>query len=157
MSPAYSAAPAPCCSMTGPLTLRTRRRAGAIVMQDVEHQIFTDRVNAEIDLAGLADRHPLSLPGGRPQRLVVVAAARVSGRRSVGFDEPNSSVDRWQLTPISQQIRTVATDGAVVLLSSHGEDLISVAADRSLTLTWTYIAGHLATSDAHSTGSKPCS
>jgi energy-coupling factor transport system ATP-binding protein len=137
-----------------PLGRRARQRASAIVMQDVQRQLFTDSVEAELelaatdaadapiaggvlaelDLAQLAERHPLSLSGGQQQRLVV-AAARMSGRRIVVFDEPSSGVDRRHLRSISDQIRRIASDGAVVLLISHDEDLLALAADRRLTLT----------------------
>ncbi|GAA3661314.1 ATP-binding cassette domain-containing protein [Microbacterium marinilacus] len=136
-----------------PLSRRARQRASAIVMQDVQRQLFTDSVRAEIelaatdaprppdvaatlgalDLAPLSERHPLSLSGGQQQRLVV-AAVRVAARRIVIFDEPSSGVDRRHLQSISDQIRQVAAAGAVVLLISHDEDLLSLAADRQLTL-----------------------
>lgn len=144
---------------------RARQRASAIVMQDVQRQLFTDSVAAEIelargdrprgtdgsgaprgrgvpdtaavlealDLAHLAERHPLALSGGQQQRLVV-AAVRVAGRRVVVFDEPSSGVDRRHLRSISDQIRQVAADGAVVLLISHDDDLLALAADRQLML-----------------------
>ncbi|MEZ5088450.1 MAG: ATP-binding cassette domain-containing protein [Micropruina sp.] len=135
------------------LSRRARQRASAIIMQDVQRQLFTDSVEAEIELARrgsgqapdaaavlaaldlteLAARHPLSLSGGQQQRLVV-AAVRVSGRRIVIFDEPSSGVDRRHLESISDQIRQVAAGGAVVLLISHDEDLLALAADRQLTL-----------------------
>lgn len=136
-----------------PLSRRARQLASAIVMQDVQRQLFTDSVEAEIALAGgrgsrsvdthdvlaaldldvLARRHPLSLSGGQQQRLVV-ATVRVAGRRIVVFDEPSSGVDRRHLQSISDQIRRVAADGAVVLLISHDDDLLALAADRQLTL-----------------------
>ena len=134
------------------LSPRARQRTSAIVMQDVQRQLFTDSVAAEIELAAgassalapdevldaldlgsLAERHPLSLSGGQQQRLVV-ASVRVAGRRIVIFDEPSSGVDRRHLHSISDQLRQVAADGAVVLLISHDDDLIAVAADRQLTL-----------------------
>ncbi|MFD0996863.1 energy-coupling factor transport system ATP-binding protein [Pseudoclavibacter chungangensis] len=139
------------------------QRRSAIVMQDVQRQLFTDTVDAEIalaasgartrtgrdddgherpdpsavldalDLGALAERHPLSLSGGQQQRLVV-ASVRVSDRRVVVFDEPSSGVDRRHLQSISDQIRRVAEDGAIVVLISHDDDLLSLAADRVLTL-----------------------
>lgn len=131
------------------LTRRARQRTSAIVMQDVQRQLFTDSVQAEIDLAAVApvpadvlaaldldhlsERHPLSLSGGQQQRLVV-AGVRVAGRRIVIFDEPSSGVDRRHLQSIGDQIRSVAASGAVVLLISHDDDLLSLAADRQLTL-----------------------
>ncbi|WP_194410032.1 ATP-binding cassette domain-containing protein [Microbacterium cremeum] len=131
-----------------------RQRATAVVMQDAQRQLFTDSVRAEIELARadagsatgvrdmlkaldldhLADRHPLSLSGGQQQRLVL-AAARVAGRRIVIFDEPSSGVDRRHLASISEQIRQVAADGAVVILISHDDDLLALAADRQLILS----------------------
>ncbi|MGO2312941.1 ABC transporter ATP-binding protein [Brachybacterium tyrofermentans] len=131
-----------------------RQRASAIVMQDVQRQLFTDTVAAEIALAAidapnppdidmvlvgldldhLAERHPLSLSGGQQQRLVV-AGVRVSGHRIVVFDEPSSGVDRRHLASISDQIHQVAATGAVVLLISHDEDLLALAADQQLVLT----------------------
>lgn len=136
------------------LSARARQRASAIVMQDVQRQLFTDSVQAEIDLAStgtahasdasealdaldlghLAERHPLSLSGGQQQRLVV-AAVRVAGRRIVIFDEPSSGVDRRHLQSISDQVRRVAADGAIVLVISHDDDLLALAGDRQLTLT----------------------
>ncbi len=135
------------------LRRRSRQRRSAVVMQDVQRQLFTDSVRAEIelartgvgatpdsdtvlarlDLAHLADRHPLSLSGGQQQRLVI-AAVRVARRRVVIFDEPSSGVDRRHLRSISDQIRQVAADDAVVLLISHDEDLLALAADAQLDL-----------------------
>ena len=136
------------------LSRRARQRASALVMQDVQRQLFTETVAAEVELAALgmspkpdpqimlaaldldqlADRHPLSLSGGEQQRLVV-AAVRASERRIVVFDEPSSGVDRRHLQSIADQIRQVAAGGAVVLLISHDDDLLGLAADHQLTLT----------------------
>jgi energy-coupling factor transport system ATP-binding protein len=134
---------------------RSRRlRESAIVMQDVQRQLFTDSVDAELRLGAATDartgeraralladlglepygaRHPLSLSGGQQQRLVV-AAARVSGRRVVVFDEPSSGVDHRHLRSITQVMRDLAAGGAVVLLISHDIDLLALAADRELRL-----------------------
>ncbi|MDR3359963.1 MAG: ATP-binding cassette domain-containing protein, partial [Bifidobacteriaceae bacterium] len=86
-----------------------------------------------LDLAHLAERHPLSLSGGQQQRLVV-AAARVQARQVVILDEPSSGVDRRHLGSIADQARELAAGGAVVLLISHDEDLIAQAGDRQLAL-----------------------
>lgn len=139
------------------LSARARQRASAIVMQDVQRQLFTESVSAELELAAqlrdgappdaaeldallrsldldyLAERHPLSLSGGQQQRLVI-AAARVAGRRIVVFDEPSSGVDRRHLQSIAEHIRAVAAEGAVVILISHDEDLLALAADQQVTL-----------------------
>ena len=129
-----------------------RLRMSAIVMQDVQRQLFTDSVQAELRLGvpsqaraqvrnqleefGLdqfSDRHPLSLSGGQQQRLVV-AVAKLSGRRIVVFDEPSSGVDRKHLRAIAGVVRALAEDGAVVLLISHDGELLALAADQELRL-----------------------
>ncbi|MET9765673.1 ABC transporter ATP-binding protein [Streptomyces sp. NPDC006372] len=135
-----------------PLSRARRQRETALVMQDVQRQLFTDSVTAELmlgalpehaghaaavlaglDLKGFGDRHPLSLSGGQQQRLVV-ATARLSGRRVVIFDEPSSGVDRRHLQSMTQVMRDVAGSGAVVLLISHDADLLTLAADQELCL-----------------------
>ncbi|MGK8523827.1 ABC transporter ATP-binding protein [Nocardia asteroides] len=135
-----------------PLSRAQRQRESAIVMQDVQRQLFTDSVTAELllgarpdragdagatladlGLDGVGDRHPLSLSGGQQQRLVV-ATARLSGRRIVVFDEPSSGVDRRHLRSITRAMRDLAADGAVVVLISHDADLLALAADQELRL-----------------------
>ncbi|GAT68726.1 cobalt ABC transporter [Planomonospora sphaerica] len=136
------------------LSRAQRQRSSAVVMQDVQRQLFTDSVEAELQLdasrgtalgersrallhdLGLepfSDRHPLSLSGGQQQRLVV-AAARLSARRIVVFDEPSSGVDRRHLYSITRVMRDLAAEGLVVLLISHDDELLELAADRELRL-----------------------
>ncbi|MFI6908365.1 ABC transporter ATP-binding protein [Nonomuraea sp. NPDC050394] len=127
-----------------------RQRASGIVMQDVQRQLFTDSVSAELrlglsggeqfgdllrslDLEPFHDRHPLSLSGGQQQRLVV-AAARLGARRIVVFDEPSSGVDRRHLHSIAQVMRELAAEGVIVLVISHDDELLDLAADRELQL-----------------------
>lgn len=135
-----------------PLSRLQRQRESTIVMQDVQRQLFTDSVTAELqlgtfpdnakhaatvladlDLDDFGDRHPLSLSGGQQQRLVV-ATARLSGRRIVIFDEPSSGVDRRHLQSMTRTMREVADGGAVVILISHDADLLTLAADQELPL-----------------------
>ncbi|MEU6948568.1 ABC transporter ATP-binding protein [Streptomyces sp. NPDC046316] len=135
-----------------PLSRSQRQRESVIVMQDVERQLFTDSVTAELrlgalperadhaaavladlDLEAFGDRHPLSLSGGQQQRLVV-ATARLSGRRIVIFDEPSSGVDRRHLRSMTAAMRDVAAAGAVTVLISHDADLLDLAADQELCL-----------------------
>ncbi|MEU7764456.1 ABC transporter ATP-binding protein [Nocardia sp. NPDC049190] len=145
------------------LDRRRRLAVSALVMQDVQRQLFADSVAAELrlgtdesdsgradsefvpgesashpllrklGLAGLDDRHPLALSGGQQQRLVV-AATRLSGRRIVVFDEPSSGVDARHLASITDVLRDLATEGAVVILISHDDELVARAADLELRL-----------------------
>lgn len=139
------------------LNRRERLAQTAIVMQDVQRQLFTDSARAEImlaatgggrpaptaeeldrlldefDLLPFADQHPLALSGGQQQRLVI-AATRLARARIVIYDEPSSGVDRRHLDSIAAAIKHSAADGAVVLLVTHDEELLQRAADARLDL-----------------------
>ena len=89
-----------------------------MVMQDVNHQLFTESVLdeiclsmrtedrakaeavlAEMDLLPYRERHPMGLSGGQKQR-VAVASAIASERPLIVFDEPTSwtcfTCGRWR-------------------------------------------------------------
>lgn len=135
-----------------PQSPRRLRARGALVMQDVQRQLFGASVLEEIqradhtltasqaaailadfDLDAHADRHPLALSGGQQQRLVV-AATEASGRDVVVFDEPSSGVDRTHLESIADAITRQARRGAVVVVISHDEELLARSADAVLRL-----------------------
>ena len=101
------------CGLRG--TWRQKRRAhkyGAyLIMQDVNHQLFTESVLDEIllgmnpqdenaaleilerlNLKEYASCHPMALSGGQKQR-VAIGSGVSSGREIVVFDEPTSGLD----------------------------------------------------------------
>lgn len=88
-----------------------RLASSFLVMQDVNHQLFTESVEEEIllsmkekneallesllkefDLPEFRGRHPMSLSGGQKQR-VAIACAIASQRNYIFFDEPTSGLD----------------------------------------------------------------
>ena len=90
---------------------RERLKLCYMVMQDVNHQLFTESVLdelflsmstedqakaeavlAEMDLLPYRERHPMGLSGGQKQR-VAVASAIASERPLIVFDEPTSGLD----------------------------------------------------------------
>ena len=104
------------------LKARQRLNSSFLVMQDVNHQLFTESVSDEIalsakdfektkfeelltafDLADLKDRHPMSLSGGQKQR-VAVASAIASNRRFIAFDEPTSGLDYLHMKQVASCI-----------------------------------------------------
>ncbi|AKK12152.1 ABC transporter ATP-binding protein [Corynebacterium uterequi] len=113
-----------------------------LVMQDVRHQLFADRVDKEahpdylapLGLAEVADRHPLSLSGGQQQRLVV-ATALEQHRDVIIFDEPTSGVDLRHLRGIATQLRVLAERGHVVIAISHDTEFLHACADARIDLT----------------------
>ena len=95
----------------GKLSRSARTKQFGMVMQDVNHQLFSDSVkneclsvnpnatNQEIenllnsfDLLDCIDRHPLTLSGGQRQRLAICQAI-MAERNVLIFDEPTSGLD----------------------------------------------------------------
>ena len=113
-----------------------------MVMQDVNHQLFTesteeellismkdadaetvDRVLKRLDLEAFKNRHPMALSGGEKQR-VAIATALVSGREILVFDEPTSGLDLEHMQEVSQEIRMLSSMGKTVLVVTHDYELI---------------------------------
>jgi energy-coupling factor transport system ATP-binding protein len=121
---------------------KKRRRKIYMVMQDVNHQLFTDSVLEEVmisqetedktealailetlDLKEYADRHPLSLSGGQKQR-VAVASAIASGRSIILFDEPTSGLDYSHMLQVSELLKKLRDNGKTVIIVTHDTELI---------------------------------
>lgn len=113
-----------------------------MVMQDVNHQLFTESVLDEVllsmteenesaaseilkqfHLSELAERHPLSLSGGEKQR-VAIASAIASGRTIIVFDEPTSGLDFRHMKEVSKSLHTLADQGKTLLVITHDPELI---------------------------------
>jgi energy-coupling factor transport system ATP-binding protein len=135
-----------------------RRRRVFLVSQDVNHQLFTETVAAEIalalrlahpadglpaadaaaimdqlDLTDLADRHPLSLSAGQKQR-VVVAAALASGREVIVLDEPTAGLDLGHMAAVAKTLQDLADGGRTVVVATHDTDLVAACADNIIRL-----------------------
>lgn len=121
---------------------KMRRRKIYMVMQDVNHQLFTDSVLEEVmisqetedkaealdiletlDLREYADRHPLSLSGGQKQR-VAVASAIASGRSIILFDEPTSGLDYSHMLQVSELLKKLQDKDKTVIIVTHDVELI---------------------------------
>ena len=123
-----------------------------MVMQDVNHQLFTESVLDEVllsmpqedpeqakeilkqmDLLQYQDRHPMSLSGGQKQR-VAVACAVVSKRPLVLFDEPTSGLDLSHMRQAAEVIGRLAASGRTVLTVTHDPEFILRCCDDVLHL-----------------------
>lgn len=131
------------------LDRKARRRAGFLVMQDVNHQLFYDSVKREceqaagtggkdieavlagFDLLPFEDKHPMALSGGQKQRLAV-ATALLSGKKLLIFDEPTSGLDYRHMQEVCTVVRDLARQGHVVLIVSHDREFMNSACDRVL-------------------------
>ena len=112
------------------------------VMQEVNHQLFTESVLDEVlismeeenqeraeeilnrlDLLAFKDRHPMSLSGGQKQR-VAIASAIASKRSILFFDEPTSGLDYKHMKEVANVLRQVRDTGITVYVITHDLELI---------------------------------
>ena len=129
-----------------------RQKQIFLVMQDVNHQLFTEsvldevlisqkeeneeeahRILASLDLDDFSDRHPQSLSGGQKQR-VAVACAIASGREILLFDEPTSGLDYTHMLQIGQILRDLKAIGKTVIVVTHDRELIKECCDFEIPL-----------------------
>ena len=135
-----------------PLNRKKRQKAAFCVMQDVNHQLFSDSVWGEcrmsapdvpdstlkgvldsLHLLPFRERHPMSLSGGQKQRLAV-ATALLSEKPILIFDEPTSGLDYARMVEVSGVIRSLAQQGRIVLVVTHDQEFLQRACDRVLRL-----------------------
>ncbi len=125
-------------------TYRPRDRLNTcyMVMQEVNHQLFTETVLDEVlismeeenqeqaeeilarlDLTNLKDRHPMSLSGGQKQR-VAIASAIASKRSILFFDEPTSGLDYKHMKEVANVLQQIRDTGATLYIITHDLELI---------------------------------
>ncbi len=130
-------------------TAKARLKKSYMVMQDVNHQLFTESVIEEIllsmdvsDVSGEAARqkaldileamnlsefkevHPMALSGGQKQRLAV-ASAIAADKEFLIFDEPTSGLDYAHMREVAGSITRLARAGKTVFIISHDPELIA--------------------------------
>ena len=121
---------------------RQRLKYCYMVMQDVNHQLFTesvldevllgmekpdpqeaDDILAALDLLQFREKHPMSLSGGQKQR-VAIASAVSSGKEIIVFDEPTSGLDLKHMREVSENIKKLQKAGKTLLVISHDLEFI---------------------------------
>lgn len=134
------------------LTRRQRNKACFCVMQDANHQLFSDSVWNEcaltagddsgpeiqamlqaFDLFEYKDTHPMALSGGQKQRLAI-ACGVLSGKKILVFDEPTSGLDYEHMMAVAGMIRKLAETKRIILIVTHDREFLSCVCDRTVTL-----------------------
>ena len=132
---------------------KERLKLSYLVMQDVNHQLFTDSVMAEVMLSNDAgdeekcteiirdlgileykDKHPMALSGGQKQRVAIASAIAASAKIFL-FDEPTSGLAYAHMEVVASLLKELAAKGAAVLVSTHDPELIKMCCDHILRIT----------------------
>lgn len=135
-----------------PLKAKQRSKVSFCVMQDVNHQLFSDSVWNECELAlpdcpasrieevlrafdllDFKDRHPMALSGGQKQRLAV-ATAILSNKRVLVFDEPTSGLDYRRMLEVSDMIRELGGKDKIVIIISHDFEFLDRTCNKILNM-----------------------
>lgn len=128
------------------LSKRERIRCSSLVMQDVNHQIFTDEVEKELllgtnigkekaydylkklNLYEWKNKHPFSLSGGQKQR-VAIASALCKGAKFLFFDEPTSGMDFRNMQKISRLLKEISNKENIMFIISHDVEFLNDTVD----------------------------
>lgn len=126
------------------LNAKARLNTCYMVMQDVNHQLFTDSVEEEIaislpgeeneerieeilkllDLSEYKETHPMALSGGQKQR-VAIAFAIASNRSVLIFDEPTSGLDLQHMKGVTRILQMLWDMEKSVFVITHDPEFIA--------------------------------
>lgn len=129
-----------------------------MIMQDVNHQLFTESVKDEVmlsmaekslsdsgkekraidilsalDLAECAEIHPMALSGGQKQR-VAIASGIASDKPIIVFDEPTSGLDLMHMKQVSDEMINLRDMGKTVFVVTHDIEFILTCCDHVVQL-----------------------
>ena len=129
------------------MSKKDRLKNSSLVMQDVNHQLFTDEVFKELSIGvknfdeekakiilkdlGLdefRERHPMSLSGGQKQRLAI-ASLMCKDSPFVYYDEPTSGMDYSNMMKISELIKKYRNKDKIIFIVSHDIEFLNEVAD----------------------------
>lgn len=124
-----------------------------MIMQDVNHQLFTESVGDEVmlsmsekaateeekrirvhkilkalDLDELYETHPMALSGGQKQR-VAIASGVASSKPIIIFDEPTSGLDLFHMKQVALEVKHLKELGKTVFIITHDYEFILQCCD----------------------------
>lgn len=130
---------------------KDRIKKSYMVMQDVNHQLFTSSVEEEVllgilglteeekeekllqlleemDITKYREAHPMSLSGGEKQR-VAIASALASDKEVIFYDEPTSGLDYRHMKEVSSSIKKLGELGKTQFIITHDPELVQECCD----------------------------
>lgn len=124
------------------LKWRKRLNSCYMVMQDVNHQLFTENVLDEVllsmdnedikkaeevlaslDIIDVKERHPVSLSGGQKQR-TAIATSILSNREIIVFDEPTSGLDYKHMLEVSHCLKELSKEVKMIIVITHDPEFV---------------------------------
>ena len=129
-----------------------------MIMQDVNHQLFTESVKDEVmlsitdkqmtdtdklqksteiltqlDLSAYSDTHPMALSGGQKQR-TAIASGIASSKPIIIFDEPTSGLDLAHMKQVAAEILKLHDMSKTVFIVTHDLEFILSCCDHVVRL-----------------------
>lgn len=125
------------------LSKKSRTKLFGMVMQEVNHQLFSDSVKnecllakedaadeeirallAKFDLEEYEDSHPMTLSGGQRQRLAICQAV-MGGKKLLIFDEPTSGLDFRHMCQVEKLMKGLAKENYIILVVTHDYEFLN--------------------------------
>lgn len=140
------------------LKAKDRLKNCYMIMQDVNHQLFTesvrdevmlsitdkqitdtekthrsDEILAQLDLSEYSDKHPMALSGGQKQR-TAIASGIASSKPFIIFDEPTSGLDLAHMKQVAGEILKLRDMGKTIFIVTHDLEFILSCCDHIVRL-----------------------
>ena len=129
------------------LSKKSRTKLFGMVMQEVNHQLFSDSVKnecllakeeatdeeirallAKFDLEEYEDSHPMTLSGGQRQRLAICQAV-MGEKKLLIFDEPTSGLDFRHMCQVEKLMKGLAKENYIILVVTHDYEFLNRTCD----------------------------
>ncbi len=130
------------------LSEKARTKLFGMVMQEVNHQLFSDSVKNEcllaneeaseqeirellekFDLEEYAEYHPMILSGGQRQRLAICQAV-MGEKKLLIFDEPTSGLDFRHMCQVEKLLKQLSEEKYIIIVVTHDYEFLNRACKR---------------------------
>ena len=130
------------------LSEKARTKLFGMVMQEVNHQLFSDSVKNEcllaneeaseqeirellekFDLEEYAEYHPMILSGGQRQRLAICQAV-MGEKKLLIFDEPTSGLDFKHMCQVEKLMKQLSEEKYIIIVVTHDYEFLNRACKR---------------------------
>lgn len=130
------------------LSEKARTKLFGMVMQEVNHQLFSDSVKNEcllaneeaseqeirkllekFDLEEHAEYHPMILSGGQRQRLAICQAV-MGEKKLLIFDEPTSGLDFRHMCQVEKLMKQLSEEKYIIIVVTHDYEFLNRACKR---------------------------